>query len=103
MRPGEQLVGVHRVDHARFVDAALLCPRAPVDLPVELPRRVCVSVDGESTADLDRQAQQSARWIESLRPAVDLDRDVMLFAPSEDFLGVELRFWSRVPALSPDQ
>jgi hypothetical protein len=59
-------------------------------LPVELPGRVRVGVDGDPAARLDREPQQPLGRVEPLRAAVHLDRDVEAGAGGEDQLGVEL-------------
>src|SRR2546421_2653770 len=43
------------------------------------------------TSSLDGEAKQPLRWIESLRPRVHLDGDIVALAGGEDRPGVELR------------
>ena len=89
-RPGEQLIGCHRVDDRRHVDAARGSALAAIGEPIELTGGVSIGVDAQPAARLHRQAQEPLRWIEPLRPGVDLDRFVEADGPGEDDLRIEL-------------
>ena len=87
----EQLLERPRVEHPVGGHLALDGPLAAVAQPVELAGGVRVGIDREDAARLDRLAQQPFRWIEPLRPGVDLDGDAVLGAGGEHGVGVELR------------
>ncbi len=74
-------------------------PVAAVRLPLELAGGVRVGVDREPAAVLDRHVEQLARRVETLGPAVDLDRRAELGAGREHVVGVELA--RRAPADHP--
>ena len=63
---------------------------AAVGQPVELTRGVGVGIDGHQAPGLDGEAEQPLGRIETLRAAVDLDRDAEPFAGGEDDVCVEL-------------
>jgi hypothetical protein len=52
---------------------------------------VCVTVDREEAAGVERHCDEGVRRILTLRARVDLDRDVVLGAGIEDLLRVERR------------
>ena len=90
-RPGQQVVGRHRVHDPLQRYITLGRPVAAVGLPFQLTGGVGVGVDREPAAVLDRQVEQRAGRIESLGPAVDLDRRAELGARREHVVGVERR------------
>jgi hypothetical protein len=89
MTHGARTRPLHKVVSGLGVDYAILCdttfggPVAANVLPLELPGRVSVGVDREAASDLERESQEVAGRILSLRARVDLNGDVIFSTCSE--------------------
>src|SRR4029453_11194741 len=74
--PGQELVSGPCVNHSAGVQSQFLGALAPVDLELELSRRVGIGVDGKQTPHLDGHLQEPGRRVASLRTAMYLNMHI---------------------------
>src|SRR5689334_24405247 len=89
--PREQLRRLPGVYDRSSFDHALDASFATIGLPFQLPDVVRIGVDGEAASEVERNAHEPARWVQSFGARIDLDRLVVFRARGEDTFRVERR------------
>src|SRR5919106_3628937 len=89
--------GLLRVDDSFYRDAACGGAVTAVRLPLELPGRVGIRVDGERATGLYSESEQPLGRIQPLGTRIDLDGNAELAASLEDDVGIELRLRPGAP------